>query len=361
MPETPLMMTSPIQMVITDSLTEDAKAGLELYGRLTLGQCPPDLIEDWLYWYRDNPFGEGLFAVAKSRDDVVGVYSLIPVQMQINGRKAKGAKAEFLAVEPDFRLAVEPTSGKALPFAMVTGLNSQAHTWGFEWIFGVSTKASSACMLASGSGRIRYQCDEYRTYFAPPKLKRYGRPIVNRCAGYYQYAQTTVQRCLARLFASAASKSAFKQVDAAEAWNNTATTGNQLISSSPEMLSYRFPAERHLFYRVRDESGKPALLVFAKPGARGNFALSHWSTTNIAMDVWAAVLRDVMGHCTATGAHTLQLCVPTTDSRPLQPLRKLGFTHRTSNRTIYYYRCRNISYRVSSRSWRLTESHIGFY
>ena len=91
-----------VDILITDRVTEDARAGLTMFAELARLQPASELAERWRCWLENTPYGNGLSAVAKHRDEVVGFYALIPLEMRIRGRTVRGAKGEFFAVKPGF-------------------------------------------------------------------------------------------------------------------------------------------------------------------------------------------------------------------------------------------------------------------
>ena len=188
------MKSRPVTIDIIDEVTSDAVSGLELYANLALGSGSSDLTEQWLYWFRNNPFGKGLFALAKHRDRVVGIYTLIPVEMRLSGRPAKGAKAEFLAVAPDHRAAT--VGDVRLSHALVSELHRRSADWGIEGIFAVVGKTAVRSMLFGGAKPVSYDCREYRTFFARPKTNRYRHRLLNFCVGCTSQAQSALMRAL---------------------------------------------------------------------------------------------------------------------------------------------------------------------
>ena len=116
------MLTSSLWIGVTD----DARAGLAMFAELAHLQPANELPQRWRYWLEDTPYGNGLLAVAKHSDEVVGFYALIPLEMRIRGQTVRGAKGEFFAVKPGYRNALHGPSGKLLAFALSHELHRAA-------------------------------------------------------------------------------------------------------------------------------------------------------------------------------------------------------------------------------------------
>jgi len=153
-----------VHVEIGDEVTQDVHAGLRLYADAT-HRSDSARVQEWLYWLNQNPFGKGVYAVAKHGDDVVGFYALIPVEMRLGDRAMRGAKGEFFAVAPAFRNALVGQRALRVPYALSCELHGAAAGFGIDCIALVATGAAAICHAISGAKTMTYEVDEYRLLF----------------------------------------------------------------------------------------------------------------------------------------------------------------------------------------------------
>lgn len=355
------MASAQVQIHVSDEITPDCLAGLRVYAELTQGSCPPSLIERWLYWYRDNPFGPGLFALAKDGQRVVGVYTLIPIEMWLDGRVVRGAKGEAFGVVPEFRTAVDGQTGVPLPLALIGRLNRAAWDRRVECIVAVSNRAASACHRLCGARLIECPAYAYYTFFQPPRLPGPENRLWRLGRSYAAWAASSALRLAGRCRPARLAAQQFQLVSRIQSTPED-NGHDMLLRPSSRMFDFRFPPERHLIYRMVGDGAEPAYLVFTRPEKGAEVGLRHWSRLTVAPESLAEVLRDVLARCRAAGAASLRMVFPETEASGLPPLGALGFLRRKEPRDFYLYiSADSDQHQKRTWQWRLTNAHVGFF
>jgi len=354
-------MNSPqVTLEISDQVSPDFLAGLRLYAELAMGDASAATIDRWLYWYRDNPFGPGLYALAKHGPEVVGIYTLIPIEMRLRGQNVLGAKGEAFAVRPEFRAAIDPDTGMPLPLALVCQLNRHAEQRCMHGIVAVSNRAAAACHRFSGATPVEYPAWTCEMFFTPPKVSpARGRRQWLRARG--AWLASGLLRQLGRVCGPRPARGGFQLVDRI----TSAAEGNghdMLLSSSGRMLNFRFPADRHLIYQFHGDGGSAEYLIFSRPEKGADAWLRHWTTSAIRPAVLAAVVGDVIARCRAARAASLKLVIPEDEAAGFAALGRMGFLRRRQQREFYLY-LPSASDERDDRSWRwrFTFAHVGFF
>jgi hypothetical protein len=343
-----------IHIEIGDQRTPDVDAGFRLYANLTSHSPDPATIRQWLYWYDENPFGKGVYAVAKSGAEVVGFYSLIPVEMQIDGQLVRGAKGECFVVSRNSRKVPFGPQATRLPVALSSELHRAAARFGMACLFLVGTPAAALCHAASGAGTITYDTDQ----FVMPFWGASGGTFKSRCKAFLEAGYSATRRRIGAIRRIGARHGSFEIGGIPQ--KTPTHPGNLLVSDQAEMLTYRFPATRYLVYSVSDVHDARGLLVFNMPRCGENVCLKHWSREQIPFENMAAVLNDVIRRSRQAGAASVSVVVPRSERDAFVSIRQLGFLHRRSTASvqIYWGGAEPVG---PTLSWRFTNSHKGFF
>ncbi len=343
---------------IGDKLTPDVLAGLQLFCELSTRQFAPANIPAWRYWFNNNPFGPGVYATAKHGTEVVGFYALVPVEMRVEDRVVRGAKAEFFVVARDFRKAVVGPKAEPLPYALSRELHSAAAGFGIECIFLVSTPAAAVCHAISGAKTMTYEVDQYNLLFRGAPRAAGGQTLKRRCHTFLVAKYGAARRVFARVRRLGANRGEFE----AGRWGDEMPEPvgkNLLISNSGKMLDFRFPASDYSVYATQDAEDGRAFLVFNNPRRGADVRLKHWSAQRIPFKNVAAVLEDVIHRCRLAEAISLSVTAPTSEADYLGPIGQLGFVRRRSTASLQVYSSARQAATDPTR-WRITHAHIGF-
>lgn len=348
-------MSNPdIHIEIGDQRTADVDAGFRLYASLTSPSPDPSTIRQWLYWYDQNPFGKGVYAVAKSGQEVVGFYSLIPVEMQIEDQLVRGAKGECFVVSPNFRSAACGPRAIRLPVALSLELHRAAAAFGIACIFLVGTRAAAICHAISGAKTISYDTDQ----FVMPFWAASGRTFKSRCKVFLAAGYATTRRGITAIRRIGAHPGCFEIGGIPQ--KTPTHPGNLLVSGQRTMLAYRFPATRYLVYSVSDVHDARGFLVFNMPRCGENVCLKHWSREQIPFENMAAVLNDVIRRSRQAKAASVSVVVPRPEKDAFAAIQQLGFLHRRSTASVQIY-SGGTEPVAPTLSWRFTNSHTGFF
>ncbi len=349
-------MGSPdIQIEVGDERTPDVDAGFRLYAQYTSGLLDPATFREWLYWYDQNPFGKGVYAVAKSGDEVVGFYSMIPAEMRIEGQLVKGAKGECFVVAPGFRKTSYGPRGMKLPLALSAELHSAAAGFGMVCLFLVGTPAAAFCHAMSGAKTIRYDAEEFVIPFGTAG----GGTLKSRCKTFLKARYVAVRRGVAAIRRIGRSRGGF-EMGGISGETPGRSGDNLLVSDGGKMLGYRFPEARYLIYSVPDVHDDRAFLVFSAPRCGGSVSLKHWSPQRIPVENAAAVLKDVIRRCRRVKAASVSMVVPSSDKDIIGTIGQLGLLQRRSTASVQIYPSAKEP-AAASLSWRFTNSHQGWF
>jgi hypothetical protein len=347
-----------VDIEIGNQITPEVHAGFQLFVKHATRPFDAASVRQWLYWFDKNPYGKGVFAVAKHGNKVVGFYALIPVEMRINDRSVLGGKGEFFVVAPDSRHTIFGQRSLRLPCALSAELHGVAAQYGMECVMLVSTPAAAICHAISGARTMRYDVDQYTMLFRGEQLTAGNLTRKQRCKMFLKVQFTTAQRLLAGIRRLGAKGGHFETVSSLGALPEPEGT-NLLVGNSEKMLAFRFPAEQYLIYSVQDAEGRQAFLVFNSPHSGTNVRLKHWSAQNIPFQNVATVFGDVVRRCRRNDAASLSAAIPTSEANHLGPIASLGFRHTQSSASIQVYSGTN-DISVDPACWRFTQSHIGF-
>jgi hypothetical protein len=354
--------TEEVTISIVATVTDDVKKGLELYG-LATGELKvataKEHVKQWLSLFQQNPLGTGLFAVARHKDEVVGFFSIIDIEMLIRGRPVRAGKAEFLFVKDEFRKYVPPGAGVTLPWMVFQRLRNEASYHGYEVLLGVPSLAASILYLPSGDLRLRTALTRFTIPGDPNetsgRIKRYTarllrpRRVMNmrnafsKLAGpHYGTAVVEMQRGLPIISSSA---------------------GNALVSSGVEMMNMRFPSPQFLKLVLQSSNEKTCLFVFDQPKPRSSTRLVHWSELPDTFALFGAVLVKALEKIIEAKASNLIIEIPTAQLPQSYLLEEYGFIRAGST---YDYDCylRDTTGRLKLgeiKNWRFTHGHKNFY
>jgi len=341
-----------IHIEIGNRRSADVDAGFRLYADLTANDA--DAASKWENWYDRNPFGQGVYAVAKHGDAPVGFYSLIPVEMQIAGRPVLGAKGECFVVAPQCRKAVFGSRAMSLPVALSGELHRASKNYGISCIFLVGTPAAAVCHSLAGAKTISY---DVRRFFLPLRSAS-GQTLGKRCKYVLAARCAAVRRGLAAIRRLGRRRGRFEFGPLASDSPGSAN-GNLLVSDSEAMLEYRFPSAHYLRYSVADVHGGRAFLVFTMPRRGECVSLKHWSPRPIPPENLEAVVADVVRHAHRAKSTMVSIEVPASDNTFLESFQPFGFFHHRAKASVQIYPLGEPSLADASL-WRFTNSHTGF-
>jgi hypothetical protein len=348
-----------VDILITDRVTEDARAGLTMFAELARLQPASELAERWRCWLENTPYGNGLSAVAKHRDEVVGFYALIPLEMRIRGRTVRGAKGEFFAVKPGYRNAIHGPSGKLVPFALSRELHRAAGPEGFECLQLVSTPIAAFCHVAGGARPLSYDATLLVTCWSRPAVPIVANRFLNAAAGVGVVLHGALARSVGVLRCRAPRAQALETPAALVDWPETPDAPNLLIEPSPEMLRHRFGQSEHLVYETKDAEGRRAVLVFTMPAPGASVKLKYWSSAQLPPRSLLSVVKDVMAQCRTARAGRLTITVPAADAETFRPVAKLGFLRCRRKLDVHLHFPTGLEIDWDPSHWRFTDAHTG--
>jgi hypothetical protein len=331
-------MESPhLVLTITDEFSEDVVAGLKMYRDLTQASASDDEIRaNWCRWFCDNPFGRGVFAIAKDRDRLVGFYSLIPSEMQFGNRLVRGGKGEFYAVHPAYRKVKDPVSGMVLPMALLAETKRQAPKFGILAAFGARVNMSFTSLI-TGAKAIPCNSIDYVMYFCPLRTANNRSTLKRLTLRWGAFLVSSLLQAIFRFRKSRAIRAKhFQMSDTLTGEIHPSSEAvNRPVSLSSKMLNYRFPSDRYLKYTVFQGGGSGGELVFSKPELASNVRLLHWSSLEFSLGIWASIIGDVLQRCYQSKAASLHLSMPKNILPKEQNFAKLGFLRRPKQSVVY--------------------------
>lgn len=354
------METSDLVVEVGNRFGPEAMEGLRLYNRLNENPRPAREVETmWPRWFTENPFGSGMFSVARAGGRVVGFNTFIAAEMRLGGRVLRGGKGEFFAVEPEFRKAVDPGTKTALPFALFSGLLRRAREFGMEAVFMVTNPAASLVNLWLGAKPMKLDYVEYITFFRRPRRALHPNPVRNFVLGLGAVGYTSTRRVMASYSAGSAGQvepfESFEQVPL-----SPAEGVNLLINESPGMLAHRFAGHRYWKYLVREPGRPPAAFVFTR--FPDDVQLAWWSAVDVGPESFAHLLRQVGERARRDGASNLRVNLPADAAPPGWELARWGFFQRPLQQTVFLYSADpELMAARTALPWRFTNAHVGFY
>jgi hypothetical protein len=334
-------MNPPIvDIFIADRVTDDACAGLAMFAELTQLQPANELPQSWRYWLENTPYGNGLLAVAKHGDEVVGLYALIPLEMRIRGRTVRGAKGEFFAVKPGYRNALHGPSGKLLAFALSHELHRAAGRAAFECLQLVSTPTAAFCHVANGARPLSCEWTVLVSCWSRLPVSRFANRFLNAGASAGAHLYGVLARSVGVL--------------------RCRTPRGQPLETPAALLEWpETPDVPHLMYETKDAQGRRAELVFTMPLPNAAVRLKHWSSVQFSPKVLLSIVKDVMARCKAVRASALIIAVPTADAATFKSVAKLGFVRCRKDSRVYLYSPTGMDLDWDPSQWRFTNAHVG--
>ena len=354
--------SSVINLFVTDHITDDVAKGIQLYG-LATGEMVSDnaasRAQRWLAVFRENPMGGGLFAIAKHRDEVIGFFSIIDIEMSVRGRAVRAGKAEFFVIKEEMRKVVLPGTSVSLPWAMFQRLRAEAKNYGYQIILTLPSQAASIFPRLSGDLRLQTQLATFRVPGeVDERVGRVGR-YAAKLLGFRTLAATRsrLHRCIGA--------SAIGEVVQLEEMPRglKCVSDNSLISLGAEMLRFRFPADRYVNYLLEIPGRAPLLFVFDRPVYRGSVSLVHWSGLPEAFEQFAAVLVAILDLVRREKAHELVIEIPIKQLPENYRFEEYGFVRQKSRAdNDCYLLDTNKQLQLKKVSdWHITHGHKGYY
>jgi hypothetical protein len=343
-----------LHVEVTEKFTDDIKECLQIFNKQTGGVEGSAAPDEWSRWFTDNPYGNGLFSIARDGNRIIGFCSLIPVEMLINKQVIRGAKAEFLFVLPEYRKRKTKNFITPVSVTLLSELYRQSGNFDFELIFGVATKAASGAHLASGMIPMEINLNHYFMLFKPRDFNEFTFPkkTVYKYGTYYlsRFLSTRLNRDLNKDFSFAGSVNELN-------YRDSATTGkNELLYHSGKMLAFRFKDGDFLIYKTGDN-----FFILNKPKENERVFLRHWSSNNIDYSSFATVLKDAANGCRAANARSLNLVFSGKNHRHNIDFSRLGFLNRFSTDVLLFYKSNpSLDLSLDASSWYMTDSHRGF-
>ena len=349
-----------IRVDCIDEINDDVIVGLRMYAEATSHDGSSAAIDNWLYWYHSNPFGKGMFSIAKCDGSLVGIFSLIPVETKWAGRAVPGAKGEALVVVPEHRTSVDPVTGKPLAAALMLQLKDYAFAHETEVVFSVASRDATMSNLMSGLRPVCFPYEHCSTYFSSFKMERFRNPLLQQSAGRFVALGSAACRSFGRCRVGDCGRKSFQLVSSMEDVAGNVTQEYMLIHPTQRMLQFRFRSNQHLIYRVEDADARPAYLVFSMPVPGLPTRLKYWPNVQLAPGVVAAVVRDVA--CRSHCAHATQLMVllPGQDRTLIELFHRLGYLCRPQKQKVFLAH-RNDPRVPEATQWGFDFAHYEFY
>lgn len=349
--------TPDLVVEIGNQFGPEVMDGLRLYNGLIEDRRPASEVEtSWPRWFIANPFGPGLFAVARADGRVVGFCSLIAAEMRIGHRAVRGAKAEFLVVEPEFRKVVDPATRLPLPNALFSGLLRHAHEFGIEAVFSVPSRPALLLHLQAGAKPMKLEFVEYVSFFRRPAKTLDPNPIRDLVLGLGAVGYTTARRALARAGRHANLVELFEDFEDVALAPDEGV--NLLVNDSPAMLAHRFAGDRHWRYLIREPGDHVAAFVFTR--YPDDVRLAWWSSLDVDADAFASLLRQVGQRARRDGASNLRVNLPANAVPPGWELPRWGFVRRPASYTVFVYSADpELMAARTALPWRFTNAHVG--
>ena len=312
---------------------------------------------EWSYWFDKNPYGKGLYSIARHGEKIIGFCALIPVEMVVNNSIIRGAKAEFLFVLPDYRKRKAGNLKQPVSVTLLRALYESSYSYSFNLIFGVATKAAAKAHLEAGKKPMDLELLHYFTIFKPREFREF-----NRIKGFIYKYGSFFASVLLRNRITAYKDSGFtilKSIDSIENINTLLIGENELLYHDRKMLNFRFNKDDCLIYQFENLSKD--YLIFSKPFKNGRVFLRHWSSMDLGYEYFASVLKDLFKRCKAAGAQSVNLVFTGVNNNLKIDLTKLGFLKRKSLDILLFYKSNpGLKLSYNAKDWYFTDSHRGF-
>lgn len=339
---------------IVDDITPEVIDGLKLFAKHTSRTYDSN---KWLYWFRDNPYGNGLHGLAIHQEKIIGYYSLIPTEMRLAGKTLICAKGEFLVVDPNYRKHYVSNPRIPLAFDLVKITNEEAIKHGIQAILVVATDVASLCHEYAGAKKFVFPCRHFFTFFRLPK-KRTNR-INNLLVQSKFYSIFRIQLALKSIInkngQSISEKIDYLDTESLCNRNNY----NRLVSQNPKMLNFRFSNQEYLKYLIHNGNDMN-YLIFRKPKHDGRVVLKDWSSLELRKSEFEDIFIDLYKQCKEYEVESIHISIPDYDYKINGFLHKFGFLSRRYTSTIYISSSDDVAQNLDSFSWDFTDSHTEY-
>jgi len=343
--------------IIQDIIPEVIE-GFKLYAHETSRNFDED---SWLYWYKNNPYGDGVHGLAMDRGKVIGFYSLIPTEMCIANSTLIGAKGEFLVIHPDYRRKSLPNSKVPLAFDLVRITNQEAYKYNIDAVFTTATKVATLCHQYSGAKTFEFECQMFYTSFSYPKIGSRLSPIKRALIRNAVLVSTYILRFPLKLksFKIKSTRNAFTKIENLsinDFYNDKET--NYLVYPNSKMINFRFPKGKYIkYYNEKNHN----YLIFTKPKHNNQVILKAWSSLDLSEDEFESVFIDLFEECRNYGAESVSMIIPNDDLSQYSEFWKYGFlSKKTFSNFNLYSRNSNIFNDLKKYKWKINEAHIGY-
>ena len=346
-----------VNIEVTDKFTDDVSFCLETFRSLTPNALYDSSPGEWKRWFQKNPYGNGLYSIAKDGNKIIGFCSLIPVPMVIDKKIIKGAKAEFLFILPEYRKRTAVNIKHPVSVALLSQLYQKSGDYGFNLVFGVATKAASKAHLLAGKKPMELNILHYFTFFKPRDFKEFGN-IKNTLFKYSSFTASAMLRKKLSL-AKSTGFSILKNIDSIKNINPQITGKDELIYNDRKMLNFRFTPENSLVYEINNQNKD--FLIFSKPYKNAKVFLRHWSSLSLSAEHFAPVFKDLFKKCKETGAGSLNISFSGTNNNPGINFSKFGFLSRKSKDILLLYKSNpDLKFSYDQDDWSFTDTYRGF-
>jgi len=350
---------------VVDSITPEVKCGLRLFAETMHFKNPDRQAEDWLYWFEQNPLEKGLFSIGRCGEEVVGIITLIPLEMHLGRQTVKGAKAEFLVVAPAFRRAIDPETNRPLPMALVMHLYRAAKERAYKGIVGVGPPAAGLLQILAGARTLKYPATSYTRYVVPRISAGSPRERLRGLLAVHVRKALTTAGCIQsaglrfRLSRTGQKGRGFERVGIRDV-SDSAEAENMLVAPSDRMLPFVLRDDLHMIYRVPQNDGQPGYLVFSRPEKGKIVRLKHWTSLNLPPASLVGVLDDVVRHCRAVEADSISIRLPLPEAIAPELAKTCQLFSRPETGLIYLTTWLDYDIDLSPASWRITNLHKNF-
>jgi len=349
----------PISVYCVDTLTDEVIAGIRVYAALAQQVVSDqDLRHRWLRWNVENPYGPGVFVVAKDGPAVVGMYAVIPVRMRVAGQLIQGGKGEYQAVLPGYLRAIDAETGVYLPTAMCQRAFAEAAKQGIRAIQAIPTEVARFSVFRAGARPVMIPGVNYLAFLRWCNLPRSGKGRVNpRILSLAGLLATSGLRTIS-IFSRRTGLAGAVSGEPPQALDPPSGT-NQFLAE--EMLLFRFPASDYESVTLNSPQGK-AQFIFTKPHRNSIVRLSHWSPYFLTKAQWTAGLDAVFCVARAARAGAINVKLPRSARVDPSVFRSLGFFGRPYEDAMFVYSAEpELADAMIKGPWTPTHSHIGLY
>lgn len=346
------MSNSDVKIELFNEVTPEVVEGFKLYADLTSRSFDA---ESWLYWFKENPYGEGLHSVAMNHGKVIGIYSLIPTEMRLAGNTLIGAKGEFLTVAPDFRNSSVKGSGKLIAFDLIDTLHHRAIKQGIEVIAIVAYGRIITMHKLLGAKIFEFPGRFYLTIFDSSESMDYKKKVAFY-GGVFSIPRTWFS---IKTFVNKSRNHKFKQLDYLDSdCFSKFQEKNRLVHTSPKMMNFRFPKERYLKYLTHDKD-ESNCLIFTKPTYKSHVNLKDWSSLDIQKSEFDSVFRDLFEQCKKNKVESMSFIIPD-QAEMSYSFHRIGFLSQKYIHKFGIYAPDSLINEINNYPWDITDAHVGY-